>query len=331
MKRIYSFLLCFCLLLSACSSSEPNPVSIGEPTGSHEIIGEITDDEVTEEEVIEQEIEEENEESSFYPSTEVTKGEAHENFNHIANSLTRYLLWSGEKVAIVENCPGGYEYHEYYKDYHCIDTDNRWLEFEYLDGTVTKAPKLAGDSYLWGRTSPGGSSFEWTMDEEEIYWTYLDYEEERGVKTFNMYTGEETEWMSFLSAADGLGCFSDARFIGWNDAGTHFAIVSGNEGVYPDKTRVFVLEIEEGEMVGKEKYDVAVAANCSSNNGPFYFADWYDDDTIGYYPYLEFTELYYWSDDEADMEYADGLQQDFWGPPESRDPWGNGFADYFDI
>lgn len=294
---------------------------------------EIVDTEENQENLNDEESEEleENEEVTPEEETSFSNSEttAHENFDYIADSLTKYLIWWGDEVAMVENCPGGYYegYGEGSGVYFCEDTENRWLQFEWLDGTEVRVPGEAGERFLWDYRTPGGSAFQWTISDDEKYWIYLDTwsDEEERVVAYNAATATEETLMSFLPIDYGYGC-SSIRFFGWNPSQTKLGIIVNNEeadDTYPTNTKVFILTIENGKLTQKSKYDLRVVPDCTPNNGPFFAIDWVDDDTIGYYdpsdnPYGDYTQ------DNYDPEYFETL---FW----SDDPWGSGYARFYDV
>lgn len=301
--RVLVLLVSSFIFFSACSFQSDESLVPGEDD-----IVDLDDDGI-------EEVDEENEEDTV---PEIVQGEVSEDFQHIANSLTRYLIEEYDGVAVVENCPGGYEYNEFYEDYHCADQDNRWLEFEWLDGLVVKGPEEAGFWYLADRTNPGGASFQRSVDPTETYWMYLWYSSDDApvLHIFNMRNGEDTELMSFYKT-DYSGCEDGVRFIGWNDSGDKFALVSGNTEnteLYPDRTKIFVLTVDGGQLLAKDKYSLPLAADCSANNGPFFMVDWYDENTIGYYlradgdydTYLDQMDSF-WGGNKWDFEYAEFL------------------------
>lgn len=315
-KLLASFLLAF-LVLTGCGTS-----------GSEEIEVETPPEEIIEE-VDELESVQESSESEVTEPLQTSTKPTNANFDHISSSLTRYLIWWGEEMAMVENCPGGYEegYGEGSDIYFCADPDKRWLEFESLDGTVVKAPDEAGEYFLWDYRNIGGSSFQWTMSEDEKYWIYLDNwsDDEAQVVSYNVNTATEETLLSFLAVDYNASC-SGIRFFGWNPSQTKLGVVVSNEerdAEYPTNTKVFILTIEDGKLSSKNKYDLPVVADCSPNNGPFFAIDWLDDDTIGYYdpsdnPYGDYTK------DDYNPEYLEAF---FW----SEDPWGSAYASYYEV
>ncbi|QQR55331.1 hypothetical protein IPG41_02125 [Candidatus Peregrinibacteria bacterium] len=246
------------------------------------------------------------------------------NWDHIATSLTKYLIWEGEEVAMVENCPGGYS--EVYGVgtgyYFCDDPYNRWLQFEWLDGREVRVPDEVGELFLWDRTNPGGSSFQQTMTKDEKYWLYVDTwsDDESQLISYNVKEGTQTVLMSFTAVDYSEAWCSGLRFFGWNESQTKLGILARNESDpvnYPEESKVFILTIEDGKLVQKSKYNLPVMPDCTPNNGPYFAVDWVDDDTIGYYDSNE--ALTY-----EDTEYFETL---FW----SDDPWSSEYAHFYDV
>lgn len=240
----------------------------------------------------------------------------YENFDHISKSTTKYLIWWGEKVAMVENCPGGYEDGGSGSDrfrYSCADSKNQWLQFEWLDGSEVRVPGNVGENFLLDYRNPGGSSFQWSMTKDEKYWIYLD---DLKLVSYDVATTKKETLMSFL-AVDNYSSCSGISFFGWNPSHTKLGIIVGDEtenGPYPADTRVFVLSIEDGKLTNKSKYVLRVLPDCSANNGPTFAIDWVDDDTIGYFD----------PSDSTDYEYLESLFL-------SDNPWGSKYASFQDV
>jgi hypothetical protein len=268
-----------------------------------------------------------DEEADETPTSEVDIPEAtgptestYENWDHIANSLSKYLIWSGDEVAMVENCPGGY-YQPYGPgtDYLCEDPYNRWLQFEWLDGTVVPVEVKAGENFLWDWRNIGGSSFQQTITPDEKYWIYLDTwsDDEHRLVSYDIAGGTEEILMSFY-AYEGNDSCNGIRFFGWNESTTKLGIVANSDSEsldhYLGQGRVFILTIEGGKIVKKSKYLIDVLPDCSPNNGPFFTVGWYDEDTIGYYTtddvevgdydQIVLLQSLFWSDERFTSEYV---------------------------
>lgn len=280
----------------------------------------VTVEEDDEENDSEIEAEDTEEPESVEESPPDSTATVHNDFDYISDSLTKYLIWWGEEVAMVENCSGGY-YEGYGPGsgvYFCEDTENRWLQFEWLDGTEVRVPGDAGENFLGDYRSSGGSTFQWTMTDDEKYWIYLNVwsSDEYQLISYDVAAAKEEVLMSFLAMDYDYGC-SGTRFFGWNPDHTKLGIIVNNETedvAYPTNTKVFILTIEDGKLTNKSKYDLRVLPDCTPNNGPFFAVDWVDNDTIGYYD----------PSDYSDSEYLETL---FW----SDDPWGSEYARFYDV
>ncbi len=272
------------------------------------------------------------EQQNSVDSTDVEAPMVYENWDHISNSASKYLIWSGKELAMVENCPGGYEeaYGKGSEVWFCKDWDNRWLQFEDLYGTEFPVSIEAGNRFLMDWRNIGGSSFQQTMSPDEKYWIYLDTwsgSEDR-LMVYNIEAATEKKLMSFLAVdrSDDMNYCSDVRFFGWSLTHTGLGIVVMNRGAddsYPEDTKLFILTIEGGELTGKKIADIPVVTNCSSNNGPGFAIAWVDDDTVGYYD----------SEDDSD---GNGVNDDLddsasWNIFSSENPWNSDFVHYYEV
>lgn len=261
--------------------------------------------------------------------TETERTEVHKNWDHIAKSLTQYLMWSGKKVALVEHCLDGYEKIYEKGNYTCkgsVYDDNRWMEFEWLDGRRIKAPEDLSQHFLMDFNNFGGSGLQYLITPDENHMIYLDFwsDDETRVVSLDMANAKKETLMSFLPSSN--GACNGERFFGMNQSRTKLGIVIANEGVYgqyPNSTKVFILTIEDGKLIKKSNYIIRVLADCTPNNGPFFAVGWIDDDTIGYYdpndnPYNDHTK------DDYNPEY---LESFFYG----EDRWGSKYARFYDV
>lgn len=255
--------------------------------------------------------------------------EANKNWDHVAKSLTQYLIWSGKKVALVEHCLDGYE--DIYKsgNYTCkgsVYDDKRWLEFEWLDGRRIKAPEELSRYFLMDFNNIGGPSFQYSITSDENHMIYLDFwsDDESRVVSVDLANAKQETLMSFLASSN--GACNGERFFGKNPSRSKLGIVIANEGVYgkyPNNTKVFILTIENGKLIKKNNYIIPVVADCSPNNGPFFSVGWVDDDTIGYFdpndnPYGDDTK------DDYDSEYMEQFFHD-------DDRWTSKYARFYDV
>jgi len=110
---------------------------------------------------------------------------------------------------------------------------------------------------------------------DEKYEIYFDDE---NLISNNIETGKKETIMTLY---DDVGGFS---IIGWNPSGTKLAIAAMNweSPDYPDLTKLFVLEIEEGKIKKKDKFNFVFAFECD-DRGCFYFdIDWKNDTELEY-------------------------------------------------
>lgn len=316
----FVFFILFVVAFSSCAPAELEPDTVVEMDAA-EVEAET---EVENESSVEEPLEESQYSDETVEETKpVVETKSAENWDHISESLTKYLIWWGDTVAMVENCPGGY-YEAYGAGsgiYHCDDEENSWLQFEWLDGTAVRVPGEAGQQFLWDRKNPGGSTFQQTMTADEKYWIYLDWtSDESRLVAYDVKAATENVLMSFTAIDYNEAYCSGTRFFGWNESRTKLGILARNESDevnYPEASKVFILTIEDGKLIKKSKYNLPVLPDCSPNNGPFFAIDWVDDDTIGYYDYNEAWAF-------ENPEYFETL---FW----SDDPWGSEYAHFYDV
>jgi hypothetical protein len=257
--------------------------------------------------------------------------EIQKSWKHIADSLTKYLIYSGEKVAIVENCPAGYEeaFGQGSDKYICKDYNyiNRWLEFEWKDGRVVRAPEDLSLHYLMDFQNPGGSTFQDRLTSDESHMIYLDFwsRTEPQLVSYDIDTATQETLMSFLAVDHDQSC-DGIRFFGFNKNETKLGIIVSREAAddtYPTNTKVFILTIEDGKLISKNKYNFPVVCDSTPNNGPSFTIGWIDSDTIAYYdpninPVSEYTE----EDDYG--EYYESLYY-------SNNRWRSEYVKYFDV
>ncbi|MFC1655493.1 hypothetical protein ACFL3C_01360 [Patescibacteria group bacterium] len=99
---------------------------------------------------------------------------------------------------------------------------------------------------------------------------YLIYDYEEDLKLYD-FDSENIEILtSFKDSLEGISCI-------WNDVGTEVACVAVNQEEYDGATKIFIFEIEEGELVEKQGFaqthetmvDFICGASCYP--GDFWF------------------------------------------------------------
>lgn len=273
----------------------------------------VEEGEELEADIVEEDPESAEEESAKEQSTNTTAPTAdYTNWKHLSDNSTKYLIWWGEKVAMVENCPGGYNYE--YDDYYCPGERN--LQFEWLDGSVKKVPSSIGEDFLLALRTyyPGGTAtFNYGVTPDEKHLIYLQYSDS-GSKliSYNIAEASYDSEMSFLPPAEQYDSCSGVQIFGWNNEQTRLGIISGNFGHadYPDNTKLFILQFKDGKIIQKDKYNLPVLTDCTPNNAPFYAIEWASGLNVMYYESPEDYDLAekmenaYWSDQRYTSGYA---------------------------
>lgn len=98
---------------------------------------------------------------------------------------------------------------------------------------------------------------------------YLFYLTGVDLNIYDFETEKSIQLMSAFDDVEGITCI-------WSPEGTTLACVFVNQQSYEYLTKIFVLDIENGELVGKASYDRPVYFVCGGTCNPMGF--WFGDD-----------------------------------------------------
>jgi len=104
------------------------------------------------------------------------------------------------------------------------------------------------------------------------------------LKRFDLETGEITELMTFFDDTE------NAVLYDWSPNGKKLIMVVINlyrPTEYPNQTKIMALNIEDGKIIHKQKYNITLHLNCSANGPcvPLPDLKWVDDTSIEYTDY----------------------------------------------
>lgn len=91
---------------------------------------------------------------------------------------------------------------------------------------------------------------------------YSSYQKNINIKSYNFEKGEINFLMSLYKDLDGTSG------IIWDETGNKMAFVNINQEEYPQMCKIFVLEIKEGSLVDKQKFDAPVFFHCGASCYP---------------------------------------------------------------
>lgn len=200
------------------------------------------------------------------------------------------ILWESDDYMMIEYCKTGFyapmlKYPEYIRCDDDFGFEGLSFKFTTKDGTALPISETLSTEFVVNQHNPGGSVFKDTFTPDGKYWLYIDYwtQNEHQLMAHNIQTGEDVALMSFLEF-EYTAC-NDVTFFGWNPGETKLGIIASNQesSQYPTKTKLFILTIENGLLIQKNKYNISVNTDCSANNGAIYAIDWLDDNTVQYY------------------------------------------------
>lgn len=205
-------------------------------------------------------------------------------WSSIYSDPKKVVVWALDHLALVKVCEEGFTISEKNERYLCAG--NVFFEFEKNDGSPLVIPQGLSATLNMNLDNPGGSMFRYTVTPDESYLLYFETQSngDEALKALNLETQNVATLMSILSY-DPNSC-SGLDFFGWNPSGDKLGFVVRNESLdsdYPTDTKIFILSIEEGEIIQKNKYNLSVYTDCSANNGPFFTISWLDDASIQYY------------------------------------------------
>lgn len=181
----------------------------------------------------------------------------------IENAPVSYLLKQYTTLLWVYVCPT-----DYYADCY----------FDYQDLTGNSiTPENAKDQLAY---SAGGILWEATLtpNEDAVIYADVDYTASNtALKIYNFQTKTEKELMSFYPD-------TEFNFFGWSPDKNRLGLVAYNSNAtdYPEGTKLFILQIENGTITKKDKYNVGIAAPSQGNGWYNFYARWIDNNTIEY-------------------------------------------------
>ncbi len=94
------------------------------------------------------------------------------------------------------------------------------------------------------------------------YLIYSCYNKNIEIKSYNFESGNTEYLMSLYKDNDGTSG------IIWNETGDKMAFVNVNQEEYPQMCKIFVLEIKDGSVIDKQKFDAPVFFHCGASCYP---------------------------------------------------------------
>ena len=181
------------------------------------------------------------------------------------------VLDLGERVEVVED----------------VEDPRPDYAYPYMEYTLDEAP---GDKYSWG------SCFYYQLNDfggqkvalpEEVEASldcpalvnissnkrYLLYTNDYELKIYDFETESIHSLMSFYETNEGVNCI-------WSPNSERLACVAVNQQTYDSLTKIFVLDIEDGEMTNKRQYNETVNFVCGSICSPSQDDIWFGSDDI---------------------------------------------------
>ncbi|MFT7184228.1 MAG: hypothetical protein ACI9QC_000565 [Oceanicoccus sp.] len=152
--------------------------------------------------------------------------------------------------------------------------------FEYRDqeGKLLAVPEQIQN--VISSISPGGFDPNWAFSNDLEWILFLDWSD-MSIQVFNTQT-EESESLMTLNRPDERDWSWNIDFLGWNESNEKTAfVIQSLADDYPEGTKVFILTLEEGKLIQKDKYNLDVLVTCPGNFCESW-VDWYDDETLIY-------------------------------------------------
>lgn len=148
-------------------------------------------------------------------------------------------------------------------------------------------------------------------DGRYLYYIKSNWEEDNydtAERLFKVYDLEDGSITTLLTLYDTTANVSS---VSWNDSQTLFtmAVLNFEATDYPTDVKLFILRIDGDTLVSKDKYNVSMPYDCSSNEGCFTLESptWTSDTTLEYYVCEEQASAV-WEEYDEDLSTVEGCE-----------------------